>query len=262
MTNSLDTRPNRPETETNRRRPFDLSATQLVASGLAATTATFAASYLGVAGTVVGAALASVVTGIATAIYSQSLRRTRARVREVVPVVRITPRGRTVAIQPSGGQPPTDDQQRAPTPDELSRLHGAAPTGSPDHSRRADSLPWRRVALASIAVFVAVLAVVTGVEIVAGRPLSDVVRGDSGRGTSFFGDDHAPASTPAPTPGTVTQTVTPSVTVVTPTVTQTAPAVTQTQTPTVTQIPTPTPTTSSSAPAAETSAPSAAPTSP
>ena len=262
MTNSLDTRPDRPETEATRRRPFDLSATQLIASGLAATTATFAASYLGVAGTVVGAALASVVTGIATAIYSQSLRRTRARVREVVPVARLTPRGRIVPIEPAGGAAPTDDQQRAPTHDELSRRIAAGSTGSRDNSRLPDSRAWRRVALASIAVFVAVLAVVTGVEIVAGRPLSDVVRGDSGRGTSFFGDDQAPASTPTPSPPTITRTVTPSVTVVTPTVTQTAPTVTQTQTPTVTQTPTATPSTSPSGPAADIPAPSAAPTSP
>jgi hypothetical protein len=99
-----------------------------------------------------------------------------------------------------------------------------------------DARIWRRVGLASIAVFVAVLAAVTGVELVAGRPLSDVVRGDSGRGTSLFGAQQHSARTTQPTtpPQTVTRTVTPAVRVVTPTVTRTAPAVTRTSTPTVT----------------------------
>ena len=64
---------------------FSLSATQIVASALAATTATVCASYLGVAGTVIGAAVASVLTVVGNAVYSHSIQRTGARVREVVP---------------------------------------------------------------------------------------------------------------------------------------------------------------------------------
>ena len=64
---------------------FGLSLTQLVATGLAAVTATVAASYLGVAGTVIGAAVASVLTAVGNAVYGTSLRTTRDRVREVVP---------------------------------------------------------------------------------------------------------------------------------------------------------------------------------
>src|SRR5690348_9886919 len=37
---------------------------------------------------------------------------------------------------------------------------------------------WRAAALASVAMFVGVLVVITGVELVAGRPISDVVRGE------------------------------------------------------------------------------------
>ena len=46
------------------------------------------------------------------------------------------------------------------------------------------------MALVATTVFLTVLAVVTGVELVAGRPLSDLLRGDSGHGTSVFGGDH------------------------------------------------------------------------
>jgi hypothetical protein len=47
---------------------------------------------------------------------------------------------------------------------------------------------WTTFAAACAGVFVGVLAVVTVVEMVAGRPLSDVVRGQSGSGTSVLGD--------------------------------------------------------------------------
>jgi hypothetical protein len=208
--------------ERSRRRPrLDLSATQLVATALAAITATVVGSYLGVSGTVLGAAVASVVAAIGNAVYGHSLRSTRDRVREVVPAARFTGRP---AVEPLGPLAP--------------ELLPVLPTPS----GRREHRPWRGIALGSISVFVAVLAVITGVEVVAGRPISDLVRGDSGSGTSVFGDDHQPSggsSGPGAAP-TVTKTVTPSVVVTTPTVTQTAPAVTKspTSTPTVTETPT------------------------
>ncbi len=100
--------------------------------------------------------------------------------------------------------------------------------------------PWRRVAFGAIGIFVVLMAVVTSVELVAGRPVSDLARGDSGGGTSFFGHETVRTTTvPASTP-TVYVTVTPIVVVTTPTVTQTAPASTATVTPTDTATATPT----------------------
>jgi hypothetical protein len=193
---------------------FGLSATQLIATALAAVTATIAASYLGVSGTVIGAAVASVVGAVGNAVYAHSLRRTQDRVREVVPVRR-------------PGTPARND--RAPLEPPL------LPAPAPRVRRGAN--PWRGVALGSIAVFVAVLAVITGVEVVAGRPISDLVRGDTGSGTSLFGETRDAAGSGRGGVPTVTKTVVPSVVVTTPTVTQTAPAVTRTATPTVTTTP-------------------------
>ncbi|MDT4920044.1 MAG: hypothetical protein QOI15_946, partial [Pseudonocardiales bacterium] len=178
---------------------FELSATQLIASALAAVTATVAASYLGVTGTVIGAGLASVVSAIGTAVYTHSLRTTRARVRRDA---RPEPPG-LAGLHPSAGLTLADspaDERKPEVPRQQGRLQG--------------------VMIGALTVFVAVLVVVTGVEVVTGRPLSDLVRGDTGTGTTFFGDtQQAAADEPAPAP-TVTQTVTPSVVVTTPTVTQ------------------------------------------
>ena len=195
---------------------LELSATQLVATALAAITATIAASYLGVSGTVIGAALASVVSAVGNAVYGHSLRSTRDRVRGRDP------------------QPPAPTSSPAPT--------SAPASAEPRPSRPGHPRPrWRGAAIGAAAVFAAVLALVTGVELVAGRPLSDLIRGDAGSGTSVFGGGQAQGGTTGQVP-TITRTVTPSVVVTTPTVTQTAPAVTRTAAPTVRATPTSTPT--------------------
>ncbi len=75
--------------------------------------------------------------------------------------------------------------------------------------------------------FITLLGVVTASELVSGRPVSDLLRGTSGSGTTVFGASSShpsTATTPAPQPAvTVTQTVVPKVVTTTPTVTQTAP---------------------------------------
>lgn len=202
-----------------RRMPFELSATQLVATGLAATTATIAASYLGVTGTVIGAALASVLTAAGKEVYSHSLRSTGDRVRGAVPVTRALPRGHDPASPSLASATAT-----APGDDEPPALPAATP-------RVAQPNAWRRIAIGAIGVFVAVLAVITAVEVIAGRPVSDVVRGDTGKGTSFFGAEQVHTKTVPPTAPTVTKTIIPKIELTTPTVTQTAPPATTTTTP-------------------------------
>jgi hypothetical protein len=240
------TRPD--QTELPRRRGpwphLELSGTQLVAAALAAVTATVAGSYLGVSGTVIGAALASVLTAVGNAVYGHSLRSTRDRVREVVPVGRFARAG--VPLAPTATRPAVREEQPP-----------VLPTPAP---RRREPGRWRGIAIGAVAVFVAVLAVVTSVEIVAGRPLSDLLRGNDGTGTSVFGaSDQMQGGGTAVTP-TITKTVIPSVVVTTPTVTQTAPAVTQTATATATPTDISTPAAPNTSPAASPSTGSAAST--
>lgn len=228
---------------------FDLSLTQLVATGLAAITATVAASFLGVTGTVIGAALASMTTAAGNAVYGQSLRRGRDRVRDAT---RTSSHPRTAPTDPG----PTAPARPTPARPVPARAAVTPPADSaPDLPAPGLVRPvvWKRAAFGAVTVFVAVLAVVTGVEIVAGRPLADVVRGDSGSGTSFFGTAPVrtrtvtPAAPPTSPATTTTVTVTPKVVVTTPTVTQTAPTRTETATPSTTVTTTLTPTVSGSA---------------
>ena len=215
-----------------RARRLDLSATQVIASALAAITATVAASFLGVTGTVIGAAVASVLTVTGNAVYAHSLRTTRDRVRA------------------TAGRPPRP----------VVATRADAPPVLPAERRPSPVL--RRIAFGTVAVFTTVLTVVTGIELVAGRPSGDLVRGQGGSGTTLFDGNTPPKrTTPTPKPITVTQTVTADVVVTTPTVTQTASPVTQTVTPTKTRTATTSASTPSTAPttapASGTSQPSA-----
>lgn len=194
-----------------------ISLIQVIATALAAVTATVVASFLGVAGTVVGAAVASTLSVVGTAVYSNSLRRTQERVRAVVPVRRLT----------APYRPLPRDARPASAPDAWAKptYYPARATVTPTRRPRRRVL-GARLALGSAALFAAVLAVVTGVEAVADRPISDLVRGKNGSGTTLFGGSHASSSsssqpkTGRPTPArnarlrgtpTVTRTVTRSV---------------------------------------------------
>jgi hypothetical protein len=206
-----------------------LSATQLIASGLAAMSATVAASYFGVAGTVIGAALASIVTVVGNAVYGYSLRHTRNRVRRTLDVAVAhrfaTDPERVIAQTERAAVDPADADR-----------HQSAADGSdadnPGGQRWWQLRQWRpkRLALAAAGLFAAVLAVTTGFELASGQPLSSTVTGKHGSGVSIGGgsskkasqsptESVAPASTSSPsgtgidtgTGGpTVTVTVTPS----------------------------------------------------
>lgn len=196
---------------------FRVSLVQLVASALAAVTAAVAGSYLGVNGTVIGAAVASVCSVVGTAIYSHSLRRTGDRVRSAVPASARWLPDRTEPMPIPTPVPVAPQRTRLAPRQPARRLH-----------------PLARVGAAAVIVFAAALGVLTGVEIVAGRPVSDLVSGKTASGTTVFGSQRQqsarPTQTGTPTPA-VTVTVTPKVVVTTPTVTSTAPAATVTSTP-------------------------------
>jgi hypothetical protein len=204
-----------PETERPPTQRLQLSATQLIASALAAVTATVAGSFLGVSGTVIGAAIASVLTVTGNAVYGHSLKRTSERVRTVVP-----PAVRRHSHDVHGN--PVESGHTGTTTTE--------PVEKPPHP----ALSRRQLAIAAVGLFAVVLALVTTVELAAGRPLSDLLRGKSGHGTTVFGPTHHSNTDKHTPPPTVTQTVTPSIVTTTPTVTQTAPTVTTTTTPTTT----------------------------
>lgn len=154
-------------------RPVDdprlgISTAQVAGSALAAVSAAFFASWLGVAGTLIGAALGSVVGTVGSASYTYSLQRSHALVR--------------------GVRPTAPAAQR--------------PTGS------WREWPWRRIAAGGAAVLALTLGTLTVVEGIVGKPVSSMTSGGDGGGTTIGrvvrdegprGDSPTPSEPTAPT---------------------------------------------------------------
>lgn len=98
-------------------RTLDLSVSQVLAGALAAVSSAVAASYFGVAGTLLGAAFGSIFGTVATAVYKHSLSRTGAKVREIVPI-------QTVVLRPMSD---TTRRLRGDNGDSLPLVEGDPP---------------------------------------------------------------------------------------------------------------------------------------
>ncbi|OLT54129.1 hypothetical protein [Cellulosimicrobium sp. CUA-896] len=200
-----------------------LSLTQIVASALAAVSTTVLLSYFGIAGTIIGAGAASVITVLGNYAYTRSIQKTREQLKPVVTqlskngAVTSRPRGSTTATMPvvprdGGTQPMTAVRQEvtdaAPVTAPVRRGAGdtaVLPTvlasgGVPDDAgvgptEQPRPGPWFRLidrhgkakvfTLSALALFVVVMGVVLVAELVIGKPISDAVRGQEGSGTTF-----------------------------------------------------------------------------
>src|SRR3712207_8069863 len=78
-----------------------LSATQVAAGALAAVSSAVVASFFGLAGTLIGAALASVISTVSAALYSNSLQKTNEKLRRA--------RGQLTGRPPAVGE--TEDRK-------------------------------------------------------------------------------------------------------------------------------------------------------
>lgn len=165
------TAPNSPPTSpADTKRKVDLNAFHVAAAALAAVTSAVLGSQLGAAGTVIGAAGASVVTTVGTAVYQTSLERSRQRVRTLAQRKR-----------------PSTTAQHEPEP-----AH---------RSRRFVALRWGAVIVGSLGAFLLAMTVITGFEWANGHAV-----GGNGKGTTIgqvINDQPGPPTpaTPAPSPG-------------------------------------------------------------
>lgn len=216
-----------------------LSAFQVVAGSLAAMTSAWVASTLGVAGTIIGAAIASLVLSTSSAIYANTLHK-----------------GRTLVVQTADGSVVEKEAEPGETAEALAEA--AQEAGSPVRSAEVEqapgrawsALPWRRIAVTSVMVLAIALGGIWAYEQVTDRSYgsgSDNARISNpfGGGGSSGGADEAPSEPGSPATDDSEDAdvdpvdpdeVTPSPTTPTPT-----PAPTPTPTPTPAPTPTPTP---------------------
>jgi hypothetical protein len=187
--------------------------TRVLGGALAAVSSAVLLSTLGVIGTIIGAALGSIVVSVATSLYARGLNRSRhhmahaqdAALRRVGVAQAEVRRARR-----RHGEDATDAHlERA-----SENLEGARdqlttdPEPTPPLSQRLRQLPWRRVALVAALTFAVAVAAITIFELVAGRPVSSYTGGtNQDQGTSIGdvsgGKRHASPS-PSPTGGAST----------------------------------------------------------
>jgi hypothetical protein len=172
-----------------------LSVVQLSAGALAAVSSAVVASFFGVAGTLIGAAVASVISTLSATLYSQSLQKTNAGLRRV---------REQVTRRPTAPQP-TDATATAVLPAHLDPRRPPA---------RRSRIRWPRIAVYAAAVFVLAMGIVTGIELVSQQPVSALVGvTETSRSTTLgtltddisSSDDEStpePAPTAPPTPTT------------------------------------------------------------
>jgi len=188
--------------ESARRGPaIDWPAT--MAGAGAAVTVAVLLSTLGAAGTLIGAALGSVIATVSTALYKQGIESSRRRVAEV----------QAAALERDAAR--AHRHLGAADADPKAHEEAAEPTDA--DGRRWAALPWKRIALLAALVFVIAVVVISAVELIAGRSVSSLTGGTDGKDrtsiSGFLGDsddgddggkrkqkdtpsDDAPTSTP------------------------------------------------------------------
>ena len=194
----------------------------------AAVTVALLLSTLGAAGTLIGAALGSVVATVSTALYKQGIESSRRRVAEV----------QAAALQ--------REAARGHRHVEATEVEGVGDDAAPDPvaapGNRWAALPWRRLALLAAVVFVIALVAISLIELLAGKSVSSITGGTDGKDRTsiggVLGGDTDDSDKPRRTPTTDTATPTPTESV-SPTEPTTAP--TSEATPTESGTPTGTP---------------------
>ena len=157
-------------------RKTELNPTHLAAAALAAMTSAVLGSELGVAGTIIGAAGASVITTVGTAVYESSLQRSKDRVRSLAPTPRPLPSpqkvSRTERSHPAAADATVSDEQLTQDID-----GGPQPA---DRSRRVATLRWGAAVVAALGTFLLAMILITGFEWASGQTV-----GGNGTGTTI-----------------------------------------------------------------------------
>ena len=184
-----------------------------VGAGAAVITA-FASSYLGTAGTLTGAALASIVATVSTSVLRSSVHRTNES------LLRTTARLRQGTLGPElgGGATAVDPGVAAVDEAELAAIQPdepEPPTATMLTRRRRPK--WAVLTAGAVAAFVVALVAITGIESIIGKPLAALIGNEKGGGTTIgrsVGSEPAPATgeqdTPTPTPTSTAGSPTPS----------------------------------------------------
>ncbi len=173
-----------PTSSDDTKRKIDLNPIRVAAAALAAVTAAVLGSKLGAAGTLIGAAGASVMTTVGTAVYQASLERSRESVRSMAH------RNRPLPTCPQAG----------------------------DRSRQFATLRWGAVIVGTLGAFLLAMMFITGFEWASGQTVGGNKGTTIGRVINDQPRPHKPPTSPSPpgAPASETPIPTPTETPTTP----------------------------------------------
>jgi hypothetical protein len=217
-------------------RVWSVNIPKTIAGALAAVCAAVVGSYLGVAGTLIGAAVASIIGTVGTEVYERSITRGGKKLQTLAAPV-------FIKAPAAVGTPPV-----AAATEEDSPSHTVPPK---------QQINWRRVSLVAAAAFLLAMGSLTVVELFTHKSVASMVGNDTKAGSTVGGLFHpgTVSNTPAPTPSTSPSSASPTE--------NTAPAIAPTTTepaspePAATTAPTTEPTTEPTTVAPTTNAPPA-----
>jgi hypothetical protein len=182
-----------------------------LAGVLAAVSSAVVLSTLGAAGTIIGAALGSMVATIGSAVYRQGLAESRERLvraqtaaRQKVGVAQaeVLRADHTIDEEVADAHlARAEERLDAAQLDLEGAMHESASAGWGDRLR---ALPWRRISMVTAGLFAVVVLALTAFELIAGEPVSSITGGtdgDSGTTVSRIGSaDEDPADVPVEEP--------------------------------------------------------------
>lgn len=168
---------------------LEIDWVRTVGGALAAVSSAVALSTLGAAGTIIGAALGSVIITVGGALYSHGLVQSRKRLADAQTVAM-----RKVGIAQAEVRRASSrkderaaeahlahaDESLSDAKEDLDALAGESTP--PSWRERFESLPWKRVLLVAAGLFAAAVLTITGFEMLAGRSVSQLTGGTDGDG--------------------------------------------------------------------------------
>ena len=213
-----------PEPEHKPKR-IDLSPTQLAGGALAAMTSAVVGARLGVAGTVLGAAVGSIVAGVAGTLYTTSLRHTKEKISSVIvaktedaetAIIPVPAEPYRVADQHTSSQASIGDAPTRQLPwatDAAARP--ATAVGAIEPSQPKHRWPWKAILVSTAAVFVLAFAAITGFEVLTGHAISGgqgttITQVSEGRSSGSSKPSDAPSTQPSDSASTEASTETSS----------------------------------------------------
>lgn len=179
---------------------IEINWVQSTAGALAAVSSAVLLSTFGVAGTLIGAALGSLVITLGGAVYSYSIRATRHQVAatQAVAAARIglaQARVREASADVAAGDDPAAEEELVEAGEDLDHAQAVLEdAASEDEDEKLGwrtvlaGLPWKRVVVVTSAIFVVAMLAILTFELITGRAVSTYTGGtDGGRRTSIPG---------------------------------------------------------------------------